>query len=130
MQQSSFFIANKIIVYDNRRRMLFRQIYAELVAVLQRRMHCTIIISVPFVYCCSVCQFISDLFCNLHHNPFFVCSVAPVTCSTESGDPFSSTVNFCSSIASATVDSIRANWSPTHFLGPPPKGKKAKSAII
>ncbi|BBG99827.1 FAR1-related sequence 2 [Prunus dulcis] len=39
-------------------------------------------------------------------------------------------VNFCNSIANATVDSMRANWSPTHFLGPPPKGKKAKSAVI
>lgn len=28
------------------------------------------------------------------------------------------------------VDSISANWSPTHFLGPPPNGKKAKSDII
>ena len=33
-----------------------------------------------------------------------------------------------SSIASATVASKRANWSPTHFRAPPPKGTKAKSA--
>lgn len=69
-------------------------------------------------------------FFNLHHIPFFVCIVAPVTNSTDSGDPFSSTSNFCNNKANATVDSISANWSPTHFLGPPPKGRNAKSAII
>ena len=31
------------------------------------------------------------------------------------------------SIAMATAASVRANWSPTHFLAPPPKGMKAKS---
>lgn len=70
------------------------------------------------------------LFFNLHHKPVFVWIVAPVTSSTSSGDPFSSTSNFCNNIANAIVDSISANWSPTHFLGPPPKGKKAKSDII
>mmetsp|Transcript_67000 Transcript_67000/g.188686 ORF Transcript_67000/g.188686 Transcript_67000/m.188686 type:complete len:244 (-) Transcript_67000:1209-1940(-) len=32
------------------------------------------------------------------------------------------------SIASATVASSSANWSPTHLRGPPPKGRYAKSA--
>lgn len=77
-----------------------------------------------------VCHCKSDLLLNLHHIPFFVWIVAPVTSPTDSGDPLSSTLNFCNSIANDTVDSNRANWSPTHFLGPPPKGKKEKSAII
>lgn len=29
--------------------------------------------------------------------------------------------------ARAMVASMYANWSPTHFLAPPPKGMKAKS---
>lgn len=33
-----------------------------------------------------------------------------------------------SNIASATVASKSANWSPTHFRAPPPNGMKAKSA--
>lgn len=33
-----------------------------------------------------------------------------------------------SSIERATVASRSANWSPTHFRAPPPKGMKAKSA--
>lgn len=73
---------------------------------------------------------VDDLFLRWHHNPVLVWIVAPVTSSTDSGDPLSFTSNFCNNIASATVDSMSANWSPTHFLGPPPKGKKAKSEMI
>ena len=69
-------------------------------------------------------------FFNLHHIPFFMCIVAPVTNSTDSGDPFSSTSNFCNNKANATVDSISANWPLTHFLCPPPKGRNAKSDIL
>jgi hypothetical protein len=35
-----------------------------------------------------------------------------------------------SSIAAETAASSSANWSPTHFRVPPPKGRKAKSAAI
>lgn len=70
------------------------------------------------------------LFFTWHHIPFLVWMVAPVTSSTDSGPPFNFTSNFCSNITKAIVDSMSANWSPTHFLGPPPKGKKEKSAII
>lgn len=73
---------------------------------------------------------VDDLFSSWHHSPLLVWMVAPVTSSTDSGDPRRFTSNFLSNAASATVDSMRANWSPTHFLGPPPKGKKAKSAMI
>lgn len=71
-----------------------------------------------------------DLLLSLHHIPFLAWIVAPLTSSTDSGVPRSSTSNFCNNIASATVDSISANWSPMHFLGPPPNGKNAKSAMI
>lgn len=80
----------------------------------------------------SQCKAMFDqvLFLSLHHSPFFVWIVAPVTISTSSGDPLSSTSKFRSSRARATVDSRSANWSPTHLRGPPPKGRKAKSAMI
>lgn len=74
------------------------------------------------------CEF--ALFLNLHQSPFLVWMVAPVTSSTESGEPLNSTSNFWSNIPKAIVDSINANWSPTHFLGPPPNGKNAKSDTI
>lgn len=69
------------------------------------------------------------LLLTLHHKPVLVWIVAPVTSSTSSADPLNSTSNFFNTIANTTVDSNNANWSPTHFRGPPPNGRKAKSAI-
>lgn len=52
---------------------------------------------------------------------FVVCMVAPVVMLIFwSGT--SSKFIFCKSIARATIASSRANWSPTHFRGPPLKG--------
>lgn len=45
---------------------------------------------------------------------------------TDCSGPRSSTSNFYNNIASATVNSISANWSPIHFLGLPPNGKNCK----
>ena len=59
--------------------------------------------------------------------PLAVWIVAPVAMPTSLGDTASRKVNRRISMAMATVASNNANWSPMHFLAPPPNGMKAKS---
>ena len=55
-------------------------------------------------------------------SPPLVWMVAPVTIPTASGAHASWNEKRCSSMDSTTVDSITANWSPTHLRMPPPNG--------